>query len=103
MRTRHGLMSTERPGRYAKQLAGHWATRGELVEDGPTTTLRFDTGQVLVLRAVEGGWSSRSRCPRKGELRTSAPVHRQKGTFAGIVGSEDRTWPKRPSCACQES
>ena len=61
-------MSTERPERYAKQLAGHWASRGEVVEDGPTTTLRFDTGQVIVLRAVEGQLVLTVSVPEEGEM-----------------------------------
>ncbi len=28
MLTRYGTMPTERPERYAKQLAGHWARKG---------------------------------------------------------------------------
>ena len=68
MRTRHGSMTTERPERYAKQLAGHWAARGEVVEDGPTTTLRFDTGQVIVMRAVDGRLVLTVSVPEEGEM-----------------------------------
>lgn len=50
MLTRHGTMTTDRPARYAKQLAGHWARKGSAgVEDG-ATVIRFETGQVVVLR-----------------------------------------------------
>lgn len=37
MQTRRGAMATDRPGRYAKQLAGHWAGKGtSSEEDGAT-------------------------------------------------------------------
>jgi len=52
--TRHGSMPTERPERYAKQLASHWEKRGTQTEDGTVTTLHFDSGQVVVLRPEEG-------------------------------------------------
>jgi hypothetical protein len=54
MRTKRGTMPTDRPERYAKQLASHWAKRGKQVEDGATTTLHFDNGQIVVLRPAEG-------------------------------------------------
>jgi hypothetical protein len=53
MLTRHGTMSTDRPARYAKQLAGHWAQKGSAGEEGGATVIRFDAGQVVVLRAEE--------------------------------------------------
>ena len=68
MRTRHGSMPTERPERYAKQLASHWAARGEVVEDGGSTTLRFDSGQVVVMRPAEGRLELEVSVPDDGEL-----------------------------------
>ena len=50
MQTRHGTMATDRPARYAKQLAGHWARKGSAGEEGDATVIRFDTGQLVVLR-----------------------------------------------------
>ena len=50
MNTRHGTMATDRPARYAKQLAGHWARKGSAGEEDGATVIRFDTGQVVVLR-----------------------------------------------------
>jgi hypothetical protein len=49
MLTRHGTMATDRPARYAKQLAGHWARRGTSGEEDGATVIRFETGQVVVL------------------------------------------------------
>ena len=54
MRTRQGSMATERPERYAKQLAGHWARKGSADEENGRTVIRFDTGQVVVLRIEPG-------------------------------------------------
>ena len=46
---RHGTMATDRPARYAKQLAGHWAAKGSVEEDAGVTVIRFDTGQVVTM------------------------------------------------------
>lgn len=54
METRHGTMETERPERYAKQLAGHWARKGSVGEEDGATVIRFDSGQVVGLRAESG-------------------------------------------------
>ncbi len=54
MPTRHGTMKTDRPERYAKQLAGHWARKGSAGEEDGVTVIRFETGQVVALRAEPG-------------------------------------------------
>ncbi len=54
MQTRHGTMATDRPERYAKQLAGHWARKGSAAEEDGATVIRFDTGQVVELRSESG-------------------------------------------------
>ncbi len=54
MQTRHGTMPTDRPERYAKQLAGHWARKGSAGEEDGATVIRFDTGQVVELRTGPG-------------------------------------------------
>jgi hypothetical protein len=41
MLTRHGTMPTDRPERYAKQLAGHWARKGSTGEEEGATVIRF--------------------------------------------------------------
>lgn len=54
-KTKAGRMATERPERYAKQLAGHWARKTEQsVVDG-ATVLTFATGQVVSMRPEERG------------------------------------------------
>lgn len=68
MRTKHGSMPTERPERYAKQLASHWAKRGTQSEDGDATTLHFDSGPVVVLRPEQGRLALEVSVPDGGEL-----------------------------------
>lgn len=50
MQTITGRMAAERPARYAKQLASHWATRGPVTVEERTTVLRWTTGQVIAMR-----------------------------------------------------
>ena len=54
MHNKHGSMVTERPERYAKQLAGHWARKTEQAEESGATTLRFDNGNTVALRPAPG-------------------------------------------------
>ena len=54
MQVRRGTMATDRPARYAKQLAQHWAGKGSAGEEHGATVIRFDTGQVVVMRANRG-------------------------------------------------
>lgn len=54
MPTVHGTMTTDRPERYAEQLVRHWAERGPVTTEEGATVQRWDTGQVVVLRPVEG-------------------------------------------------
>jgi hypothetical protein len=68
MRTKRGTMPTDRPERYAKQLAGHWARRGEVVEHGGATTLTFDTGQLVVMHPVEDRLDLEVSVPDDGDL-----------------------------------
>jgi hypothetical protein len=68
MRTKRGTMPTDRPERYAKQLASHWAKRGEVVEDDSSTTLTFETGQVVVMRPTDGRLDLEVSVPEDGDL-----------------------------------
>lgn len=54
MRTRTGTMATSRPQRYAKQLASHWANRGEVSEQDGSTELSWPTGQIITLTPQDG-------------------------------------------------
>jgi hypothetical protein len=54
MPTVHGSMKTDRPERYAKQLVSHWSERGPATAEDGATVQRWETGQVIVLRPVDG-------------------------------------------------
>lgn len=54
MQTITGTMTTDRPERYAKQLASHWSHRGPVAVEEGVTVLRWESGQVIALRPVPG-------------------------------------------------
>jgi hypothetical protein len=74
MSTRHGSMATERPARYAKQLAGHWATKATVTEDDDATTLVMEGGQRAVLRPADGALDIEVDVPEGGDLDRWAEV-----------------------------
>ena len=74
MDTRHGTMPTDRPERYAKQLAGHWARKGSAGEEGGATVIRFDSGQVVELRAEPGVLRIATSVPEGGDADRFAEV-----------------------------
>lgn len=74
MQTRHGTMLTDRPERYAKQLAGHWARKGSAGEEEGATVIRFDTGQVVELRAEAGSLVIAASVPDDGDADRFAQV-----------------------------
>lgn len=61
MATVHGVIATDRPERYAKQLAQHWAAKSTVteLEDG-AVKIEMSPDAVTVLR------------PKPGELRVEA-------------------------------
>jgi len=75
MQTRTGAMATDRPERYAKQLASHWAKRGPATEEDGATVLRWETGQVIVMRPAEGAL----------EVEVSVPNDADADRFAQVV------------------
>lgn len=54
MQTRDGQMLTDRPERFARQLASHWASKTQQSEAGGVTTLVFESGQTVELRPEQG-------------------------------------------------
>ena len=74
MQTRHGTMTTDRPERYAKQLAGHWARKGSAGEEDGATVIRFETGQVVELRAEPGLLRISASVPDDGDADQFAKV-----------------------------
>ncbi len=75
MKTVTGTMSTLRPERYAKQLLSHWSQRGEAVEEDGALVQRWEGGQVIRLRAVEGAL----------EVEVSVPEGDDSARFAQVV------------------
>jgi hypothetical protein len=69
-----GSMATERPERYARQLASHWATRGPVTVDREVTTMRWATGQIIVMRVVEGALAIEVSVPDGIDLEHFAQV-----------------------------
>lgn len=74
MLTRHGTMPTDRPERYAKQLAGHWARKGSAGEEDGVTVIRFDTGQVVELHPEAGLLRITASVPEGGDPDRFAQV-----------------------------
>jgi hypothetical protein len=66
--SKHGTMATDRPERYAKQLAGHWAAKATVTEDGEVRTLVMGAGQSVVLRPVEGALEIDASVPADGDI-----------------------------------
>lgn len=54
MTTVTGTMKTDRPERYAQQLVSHWSERGPVTTEDGATVQRWTTGQVIVLRPLDG-------------------------------------------------
>ena len=78
-------MATERPERYAKQLAGHWARKTEQSEEGGATTLRFEGGQTVVLRPAGGAL----------EIEVSVPDDADVDRFAQVVAEHLQRFGQR--------
>ena len=73
-RTKRGTMATDRPERYAKQLAGHWAKRGSSEEADGVVVLRFDSGQVVEMRPTQGALEVTVTVPEGGDVDRFAEV-----------------------------
>jgi hypothetical protein len=67
-------MATDRPSRYAKQLAAHWAAKATVTEDGDVRTLVMGGGQTVVLRPVAGALEIEASVPTDGDLDRWAQV-----------------------------
>ncbi len=74
MKDKTGVMATDRPDRYAKQLASHWAKRGPAGEEDGATVMRWETGQVIVLRPVDGALEVEVSVPDDGDVDRFAQV-----------------------------
>jgi hypothetical protein len=74
MQTIVGSMATERPERYAKQLASHWAKRGPVSEEDGATVMRWETGQVITMRGGDGVLDVEVSVPDDADLARFAQV-----------------------------
>ena len=92
MLTRTGQMATDRPERYAKQLASHWAKRGPATEEEGATVLRWETGQVIVLRHVEGSLEVEVSVPDDGDVDRFAQVVKDHLERFGQRDELDLVW-----------
>ena len=77
MTTKQGHMATERPKRYAKQLAGRWAKKTEQSSAPIGTVLTFETGNVVVLRPADGAPEIQVSVPEGGDVDRFAQVVKQ--------------------------
>jgi uncharacterized protein len=75
MTTITGSMATDRPERYARQLVSHWAQRGPVSTEEGATVQRWNTGQVLVLRPLDGSL----------EVEVTVPDGDDSARFAQVV------------------
>ena len=73
MPTSSAHVTTDRPGRYAKQLVSHMTRRvsGEWDETAGAGWLQFDAGRAT-LQAGEERWTCRSTVPISPSSRTSS-------------------------------
>jgi hypothetical protein len=92
MKTTQGVMVTDRPERYAKQLASHWAKRGTQSRAEGATVLEFETGQVVVLRAVAGALEVEVSVPDEGDIERFAQVVKEHLERFGQRDELDLVW-----------
>lgn len=74
MQTITGQMKTDRPERYAKQLASHWAKRGPASEEDGATVLRWEAGQVISMVPQDGTLAVEVSVPEGEDLARFAQV-----------------------------
>lgn len=67
----HGTFPTDRPERYAKQLAGHWADKGTINETDDGLRLTMRRSGVAVLRPEPGAPRIGAETPEFGQVVTA--------------------------------
>ena len=72
--SKHGTMATDRPERYAKQLASHWSEKATVTEDAGTTTLVMGNGNTVALRPSDGTLEIEAAVAPDGDLDRWAQV-----------------------------
>jgi len=103
MNTITGLMATDRPARYAKQLASHWANRGPATEEDGATVMRWPTGQVIAMRPEHDALAVEVSVPDDADLERFA---RQADTIAlrdaFLMAAETNRALARKAAACTQ-
>jgi hypothetical protein len=92
MQAMTGTMVTDRPERYARQLASHWARRGPAADEDGATVLRWETGQVIVLRPVEGALEVEVVVPDDADVDRFAQVVKEHLERFGQRDELDLVW-----------
>lgn len=64
----HGTFPTDRPERYAKQLAGHWADKGTITETADGIRFEMRRGGIAVLRPQPGALRVEAETPEFGQV-----------------------------------
>ena len=72
--SKHGTMATDRPERYAKQLASHWSEKATVSEDDGTTMLVMGNGNTAALHPADGVLQLEVSVPEGGDLDRWAQV-----------------------------
>jgi beta-glucosidase len=99
MQTRHGTMATERPERYAKQLAAHWARKGSAGEEDGATVIRFETGQVVKMWPDGGLLRVEASVPEDGDPDRFAQVVKEHLERFGQRHELDVVWHRATGAA----
>ncbi|MGH3726887.1 MAG: DUF2218 domain-containing protein [Mycobacterium sp.] len=69
MTTVHGVIVTDRPERYAKQLAQHWAAKSTVTElEGDAIQIEISPDAVTVLRPKPGELHVEASSPEFGDV-----------------------------------
>ena len=92
MQTKTGTVATNRPERYAKQLASHWARRGPATDEDGATVLRWETGQVITMRPAEVALEVEVSVPDEGDVDRFADVVKDHLERFGQRDELDLVW-----------
>jgi len=92
VQTKTGTVATNRPERYAKQLASHWATRGPATDEDGATVLRWETGQVITMRPAEVALEVEVSVPDEGDVDRFADVVKDHLERFGQRNELDLVW-----------
>jgi len=92
VQTKTGTVATNRPERYAKQLASHWARRGPATDEDGATVLRWETGQVITMRPAEVALEVEVSVPDEGDVDRFADVVKDHLERFGQRNELDLVW-----------